>query len=71
MDEFDPPPVDYRLLSQRHSVARKQHECYACSKPILPGERLVRITAVIDGAFGCWSAHDPLGYCAEDQYDYY
>lgn len=40
-----------QLLSQDILRARKSHWCAACARPIEPGRKYVRTTAVVDGDF--------------------
>ena len=39
------------MYVQRTVTARKQHECYECSRSIRPGERYELVSAIWDGRF--------------------
>lgn len=43
------------FYSESTPIARKQHQCDACTKTIEPGERYTRCSGVVDGGF--WHGH--------------
>lgn len=42
--------MTYRIISETHPVANRQHQCIWCSEPIGAGERYVRECFRLDGA---------------------
>jgi hypothetical protein len=58
---------DYRELSALWVVARKEHACAFCRRPILPGTRYWRIARVVDGVFGVDKTHSATGMCGLDE----
>lgn len=46
------------LLSEKHPIARKRHQCDFCYGAILPGTRYLRQTNIIDGDLGDFVCHE-------------
>lgn len=66
-DPPDPPPY-YRELSNRIVVARKDHTCSICKKPISKGERYRKIAFLHEDGFGYSTDH--IRHSWDGDYDY-
>lgn len=57
---------DIRVLSTRHSIARKPHVCDWCKRPIPIGTRYMRQVSLVDGEFDVTHSHSGWGECLTD-----
>lgn len=65
--------MSYQQLSEKQSVARKQHRCIWCPEPIMPKETLIRACGIYDGDFQsdvfhpeCWEAKNRYFQMGQD-----
>ena len=67
-DGCDNDAPQYKELSSRTYVARKQHICAACKEPIEPGTKYWRLAYLLDGKFFTEAHHPYLcGVLADDR----
>lgn len=64
----------FRQLSERHPVARKEHECIRCAVPIHVGEKYFVRADILDGEFQlskfhqeCWDKWWVVGEPVEEE----